>query len=129
MKRLTVSIDVPDIEAGVEFFTKGLGFTMPREGPYNSVLLSAGEVEICLLEKMSGSVAVPATNISRAYTRHWTPIHLDIMVDDLNTALEQAVGAGARQEGEIYSDEQYSVVFCSDPFGNGFCLGEEHSGE
>ena len=129
MKSVSISIDVPDIEAGVEFFTEGLGFTKPRKGPHNSVLMRAGELEICLLQKISGSVAVPETNIPRDYGRHWTPIHLDIMVDDLDNAIQQAVGAGARQEGEIYSDEQYSIAFCSDPFGNGFCLGEQHSSE
>ncbi len=78
---------------------------------------------------MQGSVAVPTTNILRNYNRHWTPVHLDIMVDDLDAILEQAVSAGARQEGETYSDGQYSIAFCADPFGNGFCLGEKHSPE
>jgi catechol 2,3-dioxygenase-like lactoylglutathione lyase family enzyme len=129
MKSVSISIDVPDIEAGIEFFTKGLGFVGPRKGPYNSVLLHAGELNICLLQKENGSIAVPATNISRTYTRHWTPVHLDIEVDDLSKALERAIRAGARQEGETYTDEQFSIAFCSDPFGNGFCLGEERARE
>jgi hypothetical protein len=54
---------------------------------------------------------------------------MDISVDDLSKALEQAIRAGARQEGETYSDEQISIAYCSDPFGNGFCLGEEHAGK
>ena len=127
MKSVSISIDVPDIEAGVEFFTKGLGFAGPRRGPYDSVLLSVGRLQVCLLQKDSGSIAVPGTNISRTYNRHWTPIHFDIEVDDLGKALEQAIEAGARQDGEIYSDENFSIALCSDPFGNGFCLGEKHA--
>jgi Glyoxalase-like domain len=35
---------------------------------------------------------------SRHYQRHWTPVHLDIQVDDLKGALAQALEAGALLE-------------------------------
>lgn len=127
MKNISISIDVPDVDAATEFYTKGLGFGEPRKGPHGSVLLDATGLRVCLLNKPKGSVAVPGSAITRTYRRHWTPIHLDIMVDDLGTALRKAIAAGACQEGETYTDEQYSIAFCSDPYGNGFCLGEEHN--
>lgn len=127
MKSISISIDVPDIDAATEFYTKGLGFTGRRKGPHDSMLLDAGNLQICLLHKNSGSIAVPGSKLTRTYERHWTPVHLDIMVDDLDAALGKAVAAGACQEGETYTGEQYSMAFCSDPYGNGFCLGEEHN--
>jgi predicted enzyme related to lactoylglutathione lyase len=61
----------------------------------------------------------------RHYGRHWTPVHMDIHVQDLRAALTQALAAGARQERLITDLEHGSVAFCSDPFGHGFCLIEQ----
>jgi predicted enzyme related to lactoylglutathione lyase len=61
----------------------------------------------------------------RHYERHWTPVHLDIHVDNLATALERAIKAGAKKEQVFESPEHGSAAFCSDPFGHGFCLLEK----
>ena len=123
MKKVAISIDVPDVDEAQEFFTEGLGFSMLRKEASESVVLAAGDVEIWLLSRADGSHAIPESNISRTYKRHWTPIHLDILVDDLHSALERAIAAGAIQEGDV--DDQARIAFCSDPFGNGFCLIQE----
>lgn len=125
MKRISISIDVPDVDEAQEFFIAGLGFSKLREEPPTSVVLAAGELEVWLLSRADGSHATPESSISRSYKRHWTPIHLDIVVDDLRSALERAIRAGAIQEGNVESDDQGSIAFCSDPFGNGFCLIQE----
>ena len=39
--------------------------------------------------------------MARDYVRHWTPIHCDVVVDDLDLALARALDAGAAQEGVI----------------------------
>ena len=38
-----------------------------------------------LLEKAVGTVAAPGCR--RSYERHWTPVHLDIVVDDIDSAI------------------------------------------
>ena len=69
------------------------------------MVMDAGGLELWLLLKAEGSVAVRDTDISRSYRRHWTPIHLDVLVDDLSEALDRAVTAGAIQEGDIVVDD------------------------
>jgi len=125
MVKIALSIDVPDIKSGSEFFTAGLGFRKLRDEPSGTAVLEAGGTEIWLLPRDDGTVAVPESNIHRTYQRHWTPVHLDVVVDDLKGALDCAIAAGAIQEGDILRSEHNSIVFCSDPFGNGFCLIEE----
>ncbi len=58
----------------------------------------------------------------RGYHRHWTPLHLDVVVEDLDTALARALAAGARAEGPIREAAWGRIVQLSDPFGHGWCL-------
>jgi predicted enzyme related to lactoylglutathione lyase len=77
---------------------------------------------IHLLSKPSGSTAVTKAALSREYKRHWTPVHLDLAVDDVSTTVERAVGVGAKLEGEIQSFPWGRLATMSDPFGHGFCV-------
>ncbi len=58
----------------------------------------------------------------RRYVRHWTPVHLDVVVEDIETALARAVAAGGRAETPIEVAVWGKLVVLSDPFGHGFCL-------
>ena len=58
----------------------------------------------------------------RRYERHWTPVHLDIVVDDLGAALSRAVAAGAWLEREVRTAAWGKIVVLADPFGHGLCL-------
>lgn len=125
VEKVALSIDVPDVESGIDFFTAGLGFRKLRAEPSGTAVLEAGGMEIWLLQRDDGTLAVPESDIQRTYQRHWAPIHLDVVVDDIQEALGCAIAAGAVQEGDILTSESGSIVFCSDPFGNGFCLIKE----
>ncbi len=111
MTKVALSVDVPDVSAAVDFFSRGLGFKKLRNEPPNAMVMDAGGLELWLLLKAEGSVAVRDTDISRSYRRHWTPIHLDVLVDDLNEALDRAVTAGATQEGDIVYQDNVSFCF------------------
>jgi hypothetical protein len=50
-------------------------------------VLRAGNTKICLLEKRAGTRASTHIKETRRYERHWTPVHLDIHVGDLEAAL------------------------------------------
>ena len=80
---------------------------------------------ICLLEKHTGTQPCINTQELRHYERHWTPVHIDFYVDDLELALANALKAGALKEQYFENPEHGSVAMCSDPFGNGFCLIEK----
>jgi predicted enzyme related to lactoylglutathione lyase len=62
------------------------------------------------------------TSLRRDYRRHWTPVHLDLVVPDVDSAAERAVAAGAVLEGPIQRHPWGRLASLSDPFGHGFCL-------
>jgi predicted enzyme related to lactoylglutathione lyase len=122
MASVSISIDVPDLAEAIRFYTSAFGFTRCAAPVPGVVVLRAGNTDICLLEKGAGSKASTHTKETRRYERHWTPVHLDIHVDDLKSALAQAMDAGAKKEQLFENAEHGSAAFCSDPFGHGFCL-------
>jgi predicted enzyme related to lactoylglutathione lyase len=122
MVTLTVSIDVPSLEQGVNFYSTAFGFAKVAE-PYPGVtVLRTDGASICLLEKPPGSKPSPNTEDRRSYVRHWTPVHLDFHVKSLDEAVKRALAAGAIVEQRFDNPEHGSAAFCSDPFGHGFCL-------
>jgi len=125
MKSMSVSVDVPSLEEGIAFYSRAFGFTKVAAPVPGVAVLRAGAATLCLLEKAAGTVPSPATSERRRYERHWTPVHIDVHVDDLKAALAQALEAGAKQEQLFENAEHGSAAFCSDPFGHGFCLIEE----
>lgn len=122
MISVSISVDVPNLADAVRFYASAFGFSKYSEPVPGVVVLRAGDTQICLLEKRAGSPASGYTRETRHYERHWTPVHLDIYVEDLKAALAKAVGAGATREHVFENPEHGSVAFCSDPFGHGFCL-------
>ena len=122
MISIEVCIDVPDLALGVRFYADAFGFSKVSE-PYPGVAVLAAETtKITLLEKREQSKPSPNTSDVRRYDRHWTPVHLDLHVADLQAALDRAVRAGAIKEQFFDNPEHGSAAFCADPFGHGFCL-------
>jgi predicted enzyme related to lactoylglutathione lyase len=122
MISVSISVDVPNLAEGVRCYASALGLSKASEPVPGVVVLRGGNVEICLLEKRAGSKASSHTTETRRYERHWTPVHLDFHVDDLQGALHKALDAGALAEQGFENPGHGSVAFCSDPFGHGFCL-------
>jgi predicted enzyme related to lactoylglutathione lyase len=118
----SVSIDVPNLAQGVAFYCSTFGFVKKSEPMPGLAVLHGLNIELCLLEKPAGSTPAPGTDDRRRYERHWTPMHLDFHVDDLHDALLRAEAHGAKREQVFENPEHGSAAFCSDPFGNGFCL-------
>ena len=119
---VSIAIDVPDLTQAIAFYASAFGFVQSAAPFPGVVVLQAGNAEICLLEKRAGSQPSSHSAEKRHYERHWTPVHLDLHVDDLDLALSQAVAAGATQEQVFRNPAHGSAAFCSDPFGHGFCL-------
>jgi predicted enzyme related to lactoylglutathione lyase len=117
---LLVNIDVPDLHRAEAFYTDAFGLTVSRRFGEGGLELSGLPAKLYLLEKPEGSVG--AGDDRRRYGRHWTPVHLDIVVDDLDTALSKALAAGAVVDAEPRTDVWGKIVLLADPFGNGFCL-------
>ncbi len=117
---LLINIDVPDLGEAVAFYTRALGLAVTRRLGAEAVELGGLPVRIYLLQKPSGSIG--AARDPRHYDRHWTPVHIDVVVDDIEAALAQAVAAGAHAETDIRVAAYGKIAILSDPFGHGFCL-------
>ena len=116
------SLDVPDIAAGVKFYTEVFGFT-EKARPFPAMaILDAGNVTLCIHEKAVGTSPAPGSAATRDYARHWTPVHLDFHVPALDPVLERIVQGGGRIETEYRTMGPRPTAFCSDPFGHGFCV-------
>jgi uncharacterized glyoxalase superfamily protein PhnB len=124
--KVLINIDVPKLGPAIEFYRNALGLRCTRviDGDV-AELAGAGSV-LYLLEKPPESSS--ATEVEgRRYERHWTPVHVDFVVDDVERAAERAVAAGARRESECIEWMGSKCITLSDPFGHGFCVIElEH---
>ncbi|MGV3522827.1 MAG: VOC family protein [Candidatus Sericytochromatia bacterium] len=116
MAQLLINLDVPDLKAATAFYTQALGLTIGRQLGPGVLELNGGTSPLYLLEKPASPTG------PRSYQRHWTPVHLDWVVDDLDAALTTALAAGAQLERGPDTAIWGRLAVCRDPFGHGFCL-------
>lgn len=119
---ILVNIDVPDLERGLAFYTRALGLTVGRRMGAEFAELLGAAAPIYLLVKAAGTSPAPGASTQRTYARHWTPVHLDFVVDEIEAALARAVAAGATVEDPVSEHAYGRLALLADPFGNGFCL-------
>lgn len=122
MAELRIVIDVNDLERAIAFYTQALELRVARrlEGAWAE--LTGAPSPIDLVAKEPGSKANEGSAALRDYARHWTPVHLDFAVADLDTAMTRALAAGARLEGAVVEHACARMAIFADPFGHGFCL-------
>ncbi|NQY49155.1 MAG: VOC family protein [Colwellia sp.] len=122
MIKLSVSIDVSDLKQAEYFYIEALGCKKIRDQGANMVVLAVDNCDIYLQEKSAGSKPLPAeSDVNRDYGRHWTPIHLDFLCENIDELVERTVKLGGVHEGGE-SGDWGSIAHCVDPFGNGFCV-------
>ncbi|HEX5100725.1 MAG TPA: VOC family protein [Polyangiaceae bacterium] len=121
--RVNLSIDVPDLEAGLRFYAAVFGFVETARPFPTMAVLDANNVTVCMHAKPAGTKSSLAAGFElRHYERHWTPVHLDFDVPDLDAVLAKVRAGGGTIENEFRNQGPKPVAFCSDPFGNGFCV-------
>jgi lactoylglutathione lyase len=117
-----VNMDVEDLAAGERFFVEVFGLRAARRFGDDAIEMLGGPAPIYLLRKAAGARAFPGGATRRDYSRHWTPVHLDWVVDDIDATLARALAAGAKAESEVETKAWGRIVLMADPFGHGFCL-------
>lgn len=122
-----INIDVPDLEKAIQFYTNALGLQHTRTIDHDVAELTGSSSVIYLLQKEAGSSTSSQSLTTRNYARHWTPVHIDFVVDDLKTAKEKALQAGAICESKCIEWMGSKCITFADPFGHGFCLIEFNS--
>ena len=121
MPKIAINIDVSNIDRGIDFYSRAFDLRVERRPAPDIVELSGMPSPVFLLEKAPGSVPFP-DGTPRTYARHWTSVHLDFLVRDIDTAIARAVAAGASSEGPLHTYDWGKIAYFADPFGNGFCL-------
>src|SRR5437870_3659463 len=119
---LLVNIDVDDLERAVQFYGDAFGLHVGRRFGSDGAEMLGANAAIYLLLKPPGSSAAKTTAQTRNYARHWTPLHLDFVVDDVEAAVRRAQAAGATLESAITGHDWGRIALLSDPFGHGLCI-------
>ena len=78
---LLINIDVPNLDQAVAFYEQAFGLAVTRRLGAEAAELGGLPVRLYLLQKPTGSVG--AGTDPRRYDRHWTPVHVDVVVDDI----------------------------------------------
>ena len=117
---LLINIDVPDLPAAEALYTRAFGLSAGRRFGSGGVELLGAQAPIYVLQNAAGTTA--AADMRRDYARHWTPVHLDVVVDHLEPALARALDAGLVQESDIRDANWGRIVRLADPWGHGWCL-------
>jgi predicted enzyme related to lactoylglutathione lyase len=118
---LLVNIDVPELAKAAAFYTRALGLTVGRRFGEDGIELLGASSRIYLLAKPAGRTPAPGAR-PRNYARHWTPVHLDFVVPDVDAAVERAVEAGAKVDEPATDRSWGRIAILADPFGHGLCL-------
>jgi uncharacterized glyoxalase superfamily protein PhnB len=120
--RLVVNIDVPELAPAIAFYQAAVGARLARFLEDDTAELIYGDNTLYLQRNAADSDAAHGAGIHRSYLRHWTPVHIDFVVDNLVEAVERAIAAGAKRETDCMAWLGSKWVSFSDPFGHGFCL-------
>jgi len=119
---LLVNLDVDDLEKAIYFYSSAFALKVGRRFGALGVEMLGSTAPIYLLVKSAGTLASDTTQQLRNYQRHWTPAHLDFVVDEIEPAVERAISAGARLEQPIATHKWGKLAHMADPFGHGFCF-------
>jgi predicted enzyme related to lactoylglutathione lyase len=120
--QLLVNIDVKDLSQAVAFYVSAFDLSVGRRFGTDGVELLGASSPIYLLVKPEGSAASGATRDLRRYGRHWTSVHLDFVVPDIDAAVGKCLASGAVLERPVKTSSWGKLALMADPFGNGYCL-------
>jgi predicted enzyme related to lactoylglutathione lyase len=122
--QLLINIDVDRLDVAVQFYTNAFALRVGRRFGADGVELLGASTPIYLLVKAEGTAACSTSAQRRDYRRHWTPVHIDVVVEDIEAAVARALAAGATREQPIQASSWGKLALMADPFGHGFCLVE-----
>jgi predicted enzyme related to lactoylglutathione lyase len=122
MPEVHIYIEIDDLERGIAFYVEGLGLTVKRRLTPRWAELAGAQMPIHLLGRPEPEFETGDHVLRKDFSRHWTPIHLDFVVEDLEAAVERAVAAGATLERRVDHPGLWRLAALADPFGNGFDL-------
>jgi predicted enzyme related to lactoylglutathione lyase len=115
-------IEVTDVARGIAFYCEGLGLTLKRRLSPTWLELAGANLPVFLLAGRPAVADLGTRKVPRSYERHWTPVHLDFIVDDLDAAVSRLTALGGALDRDIKTCEYGRIANMADPFGNGLDL-------
>jgi predicted enzyme related to lactoylglutathione lyase len=119
---LRICIDVNDMARAVAFYTEALGLRVGRRFGSDFVEILGASSPIDLLLNSAGTQPCAGSASARSYQRHWTPVHLDFVVDDIDAAVARLQQRGAVLEMPVADRAWGRIAGLADPFGHGLDL-------
>ena len=119
---LLVNLDVDDLARAIRFYETAFELKVGRRFGDAGVEMLGCTSPIYLLVKAAHTQASDTTTETRHYERHWTPVHLDFVVADIDAAVSRALEAGAQLERPVATQRWGKLALMADPFGHGFCV-------
>ena len=113
-------IEVADLESGITFYCESFGLALKRRLRATWVELQGANLPIFLLSNRPAVANLGNKQVARSFDRHWTPVHLDFIVPDLDKAVSRALQLGGTLDREVQEREYGRIANMADPFGNGF---------
>src|SRR2546421_13001733 len=98
---MRVCVDVSDLEKGIAFYRDALGLSLGRRLGAGWAEMLGASCPVDLLAEPAGSRPAPGAAAVREYRRHWTPVHIDLVGQDLDAAVRRAQTAGATPDRAI----------------------------
>jgi predicted enzyme related to lactoylglutathione lyase len=122
MMEVHAYIEVADLEHGIAFYCEGIGLALKcRLGP-GWVELEGANLPVFLLGNRAPVAELGQRRQKRDFRRHWTPVHLDFIVSDLDAAVARLAALGATLDHPVQNRDYGRIANMADPFGNGFDL-------
>ncbi len=118
---IEVCIDVENAEKAIEFYGPGIGLRLIKSDK-RWAKMADGDTVFWIMEMPVGTPPFAEAPSPRGYARHWTPVHLDFVVADIDAAVARAIAAGGRLEGAIRRRPDGGLANMVDPSGNGLDL-------
>jgi predicted enzyme related to lactoylglutathione lyase len=115
-------IEVTEPQRGIAFYCDGLGLTVRRRLSPRWIELAGANLPIFLLANQPEVADLGTISAKRNYDRHWTPVHLDFIVPDLDAIVARLTARGGTLDRAIKHREYGRIANMADPFGNGFDL-------
>lgn len=115
-------IEVTTAEQGIVFYCDGLGLRVKRRLSPRWIELEGASLPIFLLAGRSEIADLGNVTARRDYGRHWTPVHLDFVVENIVATVDRLIALGGTLDRDIAQREYGRIANMADPFGNGLDL-------
>jgi predicted enzyme related to lactoylglutathione lyase len=122
MLEIHAYIEVTEAEAGIGFYCDGLGLAVKRRLSPRWIELEGANLPVFLLAGRAPVAELGTRRQERDFGRHWTPVHLDFIVPDLDAMVARLTERGGTLDRDIERPDYGRIAYMADPFGNGFDL-------